>query len=369
MNFADFLLLKIKNAILKWESYLCYKRYVSEHKASLALLKYENKKAEGEDDFIKRWSVLSPRIDVYAYRFYSHYCGCNPNIVPDDIGHSVIEKFLNPPEYRPAYADKNLFPLIIGKDHVPRTVVCRVNGGVLLDGDFAKADKPLSEYIGDAQALILKPSVESHSGMRVMKFVRKDGSFISHDCKITLTEDFLLSYHKNFCLQEAVIQHPFMSKLCPTSVNTIRLCLYRSVKDNQPVVPAGLIRIGKEGAVVDNSGAGGMFVGVDVESGELGKYLIDQYGNRQTTWNGIDFAKENLVVPNWDKVMDFAKYISTRIIHHRLIALDISLGADGNPILIEYNINFFGYGLYMFTNQEVFGNHLDEVIAYCRKRL
>lgn len=73
--------------------------------------------------------MLCPRVEPYSYRFFRHFCGNNPNIVPEDIGRSYIEEVLNPVEYRPAYADKNLFPEIIGKNHVARTIVCRINGG------------------------------------------------------------------------------------------------------------------------------------------------------------------------------------------------------------------------------------------------
>ena len=112
-----------------------------------------------------------------------------------------------------------------------------------------------------------------------------------------------------------------------------------------------------------------MFVGVDVTSGELGKYLVDKYGNKKEIWNDIDYSKESLFVPHWDRVIELAEYIGSRILHHRLIALDIALDINNKPILIEYNISAFSYWLYMFTNQEVFGKYTDEVIDYCKKMM
>ena len=147
----------------------------------------------------------------------------------------------------------------------------------------------------------------------------------------------------------------------------MRLCLYRSVTSEEPVVTAGVIRIGKNGSFVDNVHSGGMRIGVDVSSGELGKYVVDQYGNKQDTWNGIDFSKSIYFVPNWNDVISFAKNVGTRIHHHRLIALDIALKENGIPILIEYNLSGFSYSPYMVTNQEVFGKYTDEIIDYCRR--
>ncbi len=311
--------------------------------------------------------MLCSRVEPYSYRFFRHFCGNNPNIVPEDIGRSYIEEVLNPIEYRPAYADKNLFPEIIGKNHVARTIVCRINGGGILDADYHNASEDLSKYIGDSTSLILKPSVNSCSGRGILKFEKRGEEFVSVEGDIVLTKDFLLSYQNDFCLQETVSQHDFMKQFCSTSLNTIRLCLYRSVSNNEPIVTAAIFRIGKQGAFLDNTHAGGKFIGVDVATGEIGELVIDQYLNRHKEWNGIDFSKETFVIPNWKDIISFAEYIGTRIHHHRLISLDIALNEEGKPILIEYNIDAFSYWGFMSTNQEVFGKYTDEVIDYCKR--
>ena len=368
MSVFSSLKLGIKKARVFLKHYRVYRRYSSQFKCYLKQQHFENKKVEGEDSYINKWKALSPRVEPYSYRFFSHYCGYNPNIVPENIGHSFIEPVLNPKEYRPTYTDKNLFPEIVGKENVPRTIICRINGSNLLDAEYKKASGDLSEYTGNSTNLILKPSVDASSGGGIIKFEKKGKDFVSIDGKITLSKEFLLSYQKDFCLQEAVSQHSFMNMLCPTSVNTIRLCLYRSVSTEEPVVTASIMRIGKNGAFVDNVHAGGMFIGVDVATGEMGKFVFDQYGNKQASWNGIDFSKNIYTVPYWDDVISFSKYIGTCIHHHRLIALDIALNENGKPILIEYNLRKFGYWVFMFTNQEVFGKYTDEVIDYCSRK-
>ena len=357
----------VKEAIVSSRRYRRYRRYSNQYKSFLKMQHFENKKDIGEDSYVKKWEVLCPRVEPYSYRFYSHFCGYNPNIVPEDIGRTFIEEVLNPVEYRPVYEDKNMFPEIIGKENVARTIVCRINGSNLLDADYKIASDELSKYTANTTSLILKPSVNSSSGRGILKFDKKGKEFVSAEKGITLSKEFLLSYQKNFCLQETVVQHSFMSKLCPTSINTIRLCLYRSVSSEESVVTAGIVRIGKDGAFVDNIHSGGMMIGVDVSSGELGKYVIDVYGNKLSSWNGIDYSRNVYTMPHWNDVISFAKYVGTRIHHHRLIALDIALTENGRPILIEYNLSGFSYSAYMLTNQEVFGKYTDEVIDYCRR--
>ena len=129
-----------------------------------------------------------------------------------------------------------------------------------------------------------------------------------------------------------------------------------------------ILRIGKAGKYVDNAHSGGFFTGINKETGELDKYVIDQYGNKKEEWNGVNYMSNSLFIPNWDKILSFAKTVGNRILHHRLIALDIALDKNGNPVLVEYNLGLFSYWLFMYTNQEVFGEYTDEVIAYCKQQ-
>ena len=355
-------------AIQSYIRYMLYRNYSAQFKRYLKLHGFENKKATGEDAYIERWNVLCNRVEPYSYRFFSHYCGNTPNIVPEDIGRSYIEPVLNPPVFRPAYSDKNLFPLIIGKEHVPRTIICRINGSNLLDGDFNFADKDLNNYIGDSETLVLKPSVGTCSGKGVMLFHKCGSDFLSNDKSVVLSKKYLQAYGSNFCLQDGVQQHEFMYSLCSTSVNTIRICLYRSVKNEKSHVTASVVRIGKKGSFVDNVHAGGVRIGVNVKTGELGRFVVDTYGTIFDTWNNIDYSKSTFYVPYWHNIIAFAEYIGSRIHHHRLIALDIAIEKGGRPLLIEYNIESFSYSPYMCTGQEVFGEYTDEIIEYCSKK-
>lgn len=357
----------MENSIPSYHHYRLYKLYSSRYKYYLELQHFENKKAEGEDVYLEKWKAISSRVEPYSYRFFSHYLGHTPNIVPEDIGHSYIEDILNPRALRPVYYDKNLFPEIIGKEYVPRTVVCRINGSQLLDAEYRLAEKELPDYIGETDNLVLKPSGDSRSGRGVIKFIKEGDAFVSTDGKTILSKAFLETCLEDFCLQEVVDQHDFMKLFCPTANNTIRLFLYRSVKDEKPRVTASVIRIGKGGACVDNACSSGMFIGVDVTTGEMGEYVVDQYGNKKNVWNNIDFSQNSFTVPHWKEVIAFAKYVCSRIHHHRLIVLDVSLNKEGKPFLMEHYLDWFGYWLYEYTNQEVFGEYTDEIIEYCKK--
>ena len=349
---------------------LCKAVYVY-RKESIGYMKrlgIKNTKVEGEDEYVNKWKQLFPLVDRPSYRLYSHYCGQTPDIVPEGISRILIEKVLDPIPYRYAYEDKNMFPLIIGKEYLPETVVARINGSVLLDSNY----RPLTHFEEKLQKydrLILKPTVSSSSGRGVLLFQKKeDGVFVSNKNE-ELTIDYLLAYGNNFVLQKALIQHPDLSRFNPDSINTIRIATYRSVKDEKVHLLSSIIRIGKNGQFVDNAHAGGRFVGVNVENGKLGSYTCDQYGERVNTWNDVDFSNNEFYIPSWDKIVSFAQMIGEKVTHHRLLAMDISVDENGRPWLVEYNLEGFSQWLFEFTGQKPFGNYTDEIIAYCKDQL
>ena len=72
----------------------------------------------------------------------------------------------------------------------------------------------------------------------------------------------------DYMVQERITQHPKISKICSSTINSIRL---QTVMDkNGDVIPFGaIIRIAKEGSSVDNWAKGGIAVGINMDNGTL----------------------------------------------------------------------------------------------------
>lgn len=374
----------LKKAKRWYDERSTYRFYSTQFKRYLAMHGYSDGKAEGEDEYIKTWSRLTHRVDPYSYRLFSHYMGPNKYILPEDVGTSVIEYYLNPPEYRAFYADKNMFGQYLRPaDVLPKELLRRIGkSNVFLDGHYrispigpGSSAEEIAAALADSERLIVKPAENSCSGANIHLFRRtaqSDGTvrFVGGKGR-ELDGNFLRKYNygNSFVLQEALVQHPYLAQFCSTSVNTLRLCMYRSVVDEAVIMFAAAIRIGHTGSVVDNLHAGGGFVKIDVETGELGHTVYDQYGGRTTTLNEIDFGKESFAIPGWDRVRTFAESIVRQVHHMRLLSLDVTLDRKGDPHLIEFNIKEFAFWIPMFSGQQVFGDRMEEVIAYCRKRL
>jgi hypothetical protein len=166
-------------------------------------------------------------------------------------------------------------------------------------------------------------------------------------------------------IQEALVQHPFLSQFCPTSINTLRIYVYKSVVDDEIHLLNSVMRIGKNGSVVDNAHAGGVMVAIDEETGVMAKNAIDANYNKYDEWNGISFKDNEYIVPDWDKITTFAKRVASKNVRCHLFALDITIDKDGNPILIESNIKNYAYWMAMVAGKSTFGRFTDEIIDYC----
>lgn len=220
------------------------------------------------------------------------------------------------------------------------------------------------------ESIFIKPTVDSDSGRGVISFHKQPGgSFFTSDGKTKLTVEFLNEYgtnQKDFILQAGLSQTEYISQFNPTSINTIRVCTYRSVKDNKVHATAAILRIGKKGSEIDNAHAGGLFVGI-YPDGTLANYLCDQYGNRYHEFNGIDFQTTKFKIPDFPELLKFAESVGERIIHHRIVAHDICIDADGNFKLVEFNLRGFAPWVFQFSIGPAFDGYTDEIIEYCAK--
>jgi len=361
---SNTILKKTSSFIHKLRLYKAVFHYRKQALRYMKCLGIVNKSVTGEEEYITKWSVLSKWVEVSSYRLYSNYCGHIPEIVPEGIGRIIIEEKLNPPRYRDYYNDKSLYPITLGKGVVPLTLICRINGSVLLNNSLEALQDDVESVCLPCTKVVLKPSIDSSSGRGIEIFDFKNGEYTNGH--VVLTNDYLLKYGSNFVLQEAIEQHPNLAYFNKTSLNTIRISTYRSVKDEKIHLLSAILRIGKMGSKVDNAHAGGRYVGVDVCNGRLGNYTCDQYGNKSNIWNDINFSNSSFTIPCWNEIQSLAKEVARRVHHHRLLALDLTVTKENKPMLIEFNIDGFSYWLFEFTNQKPLGNFTDEIIDFCQ---
>lgn len=122
----------------KWN---CYKFYSRQFKKYCGMHGMASSPVEGEEEYVRKWSVFTPSVERWSYRLFSRYMGPDADIIPEDIGHTWIEDTLNPRRYRDYYSDKNAFDDLFREGTMPVTVLRRVRIS------RAKADTALTSLV------------------------------------------------------------------------------------------------------------------------------------------------------------------------------------------------------------------------------
>lgn len=161
--------------------------------------------------------------------------------------------------------------------------------------------------------------------------------FINNDKEISKEELFQSISKTNYIIQEKIVQHSEMDKLCSTSLNTIRLQTVIT-EDNGIEAFGATCRLGREGSFVDNWAKGGLIVGIDMATGKLKKtaFIKPSFGTTVTQHpdNGLVF--EGFEIPFFKEAVEMAKELHSKLYRIHSIGWDIAITPNG-PVFIEGN--------------------------------
>ena len=288
-----------------------------------------------------KWCKYDNKISPLSYQIFSRYIGEDVNIIPLEILAGIVEPVLTPEPFRAQYGDKNNLELLLKDVSMPETLVRNING-IYYEKRYNPVEKPLIFLLEDKRPnkIVLKPTRES-SGRGVELFELTNNQYVNSKGNI-LTEAFLEhKYKSDFIIQVAINQSPYMAQFNPSSVNTLRIATYKSVKTGQISVINSVMRVGSSGKNVDNAHSGGMFVGINKDNGCVGRYACNWLGQTEPVFNDVDFSKRDFQIPNWGEVCRFAKQVSSKILFGDLVALDIAL--DVNNLKLMWVVLVAGY--------------------------
>lgn len=136
-------------------------------------------------------------------------------------------------------------------------------------------------------------------------------------------------------IDEPVVQHPDLARFNPDSVNTVKIYTLR-VRDSLRFIAAEF-RMGRRGSPIDNFERGGLFAGIDLETGAVIGNAYDiqmkQYPVHPDT--GVMIAGYTL--PNWDGLLRFTEECA-RACPLSYVEWDIAI-REQDCVLIEANPN------------------------------
>lgn len=295
--------------------------------------------------------------------FYSVTGKADKGFIPLNYFNRYIEPCLNDITLIAGLQEKNFYELLFKDERTPEVILRKING-FFYKGDYSPIilnDEALQSLFKNYNHIIMKPSIESGSGRSIMLFERKENNLVSDGEIFNL--DFIKKYKPDFVIQQRVKQHEFFKKFNPSSNNTLRIFLYRSIKDDKIHVLHKLLRIGKVGSFLDHDNLGGL--GISIKDGNVfDEFAYNYFGDKYSSVNNIKFSEAG-EVPFIDETCEVAIKTASKIFYARLLALDFTVDAEGNVLLIE--INCWGNGItqYQMNNGSLFNEFTNEILEYC----
>jgi hypothetical protein len=250
---------------------------------------------------------------------------------------------VQPPQYIILFDDKAVCELLckgIGVHNLPHTY-----GLIRRDQNYQEKIK--SWFLESSKGpLIIKP-LNGGGGNGIVLVKELNGSIVIQSRSgITPLQDFHLSdvldvasrKTNTAIVQEMIRQDERMAVFSSSSVNTFRVVTMYT-KDGSVIILAASMLCGVGESYVSNLVQGGVVVGVDSGTGRLKKYAYNYEGTRYTEHPTSHIRFEGFVIPQWQAVIDLAEKIQKALPCYRILGIDIALGENGDPVLIEVNDN------------------------------
>ena len=273
-----------------------------------------------------------------------------------DVYYFYVIPALNRHDFKDAYLDKNIYSELFPQIKQPATIIKNIHGHYYLNGEEVSQQQAIGAVSASDAELIIKPTVETCNGEGVEQLYHRDSAALK-----ALFDQYAI----NFIVQEKVKQHPDLQRVNPTSLNSMRLYTYRRQDGSyEYLYPFAHMRFGGKGAIKDNVSQGGGTCLINADGSVDDR--VFRFKSLAVSSLRQETGVENLVIPNYDKVIDTLKNLHRRLPYFDFVGWDVTVLPDGEPLLIEFNLVPSVEGPQLMAGP-MFGDFLDEVIERARR--
>lgn len=295
---------------------------------------------------------------VFHQFFYERNGIWSDSYLPTDLYALRICPFYNKREHAQVMDNKCLYPVLLNGIAQPENAAYRMNG-FWFDANRKQIDEAsLGALLDREPALFVKAATASFGGKGVVYVAAEKGAV---NQQVMQAAEGMKG---DVVVQRPIRQHASISRLNPHAVNTIRVV--SMLREDGVKIYSTLLRMGVGTAKVDNASSGGVTCGI-LEGGCLTKHAYFRDGSRCEKHPDSGAVFEHYVIPNFDKVLDLVRRAHPMLPHFRLVAWDIALDENAQPVMIETNLTRGGTVAQQMHFGTVFGDDtraiLDEVFG------
>lgn len=199
-------------------------------------------------------------------------------------------------------------------------------------------EKMLS-LVKNGERIFIKPT-DGDCGNGIVVVIKKDNNLLLKGNVIKSLDDLPLLDDTTYIIQRGLVQRSDFAEINDSSLNTLRT-IVKYETDNAKIV-AMLLRIGRKGSDVDNSGQGGISVEVNHKEGSLAEFAGREHGgNLFSSHPDSGYVFKGAKFRDWKKIMSQTQDIVSRITGYKTIGWDIAVCED-KVYAIEMNM---GWGI------------------------
>lgn len=328
------------------------KNYEIYRKNGIEIKKISREQKNAIDDVYKKYGFkYTYDTHILAYSVTGKF---DARIMPEDMFRMYVGNKLNHKAYKEVFSNKGYFEMFMPEAKFPNVIIRNI-GNCLYDKDFnpiteEKANNILSVY----NKVVVKPIKDSGKGRGVYL--------------VEVSEENPLSViPKNYVVQEVFRQHPALEDLNKTSVNCVRLVTL--FWENEVHLLGAMLKIGGEGEFADNStslksGRGRMIIGIN-KDGKLSDNGYLTGGQKiNTLHNGSSFA--GYEIPCFNAMVEEVKKQHCKFPVIKFVAWDVTLTANEEVVIMEYNTQNPGIQFIQYTNGSIFGDLTETVMEFAK---
>lgn len=295
------------------------------------------------------------KVNTAFHDYYAEKTGTfDVRYIPDDLYFCQIDKFYNNWHDAKVVENKCYYKQMFPNARQPETFCYRING-FWYTGEMERVSyEELLERVASLDEVVIKKATAT-SGGRGVSFANR----MSEGGIVKAFDEAVFPIQGDIVVQMPIKQHAVLNSICSSSVNSIRML---SLLRQEGVKICSIsLRMGIGNSRVDNVSSGGFSCGMDME-GRL--KAVGHTKKGESLWkhptSGVEFS--TITIPGIDKAIDMVKEMHPRIPHFRLVSWDLSIGEDGEPILIEANLSYGGIQVHQLNNGPVFGDDTEQVL-------
>lgn len=306
------------------------------------------------------WGPVGYKSHGEWHRLYKAVRGFDARFVPNDVYGLELLPRLNTTNLLPAWDDKAYYPRFFPDVKQPVAVAFIIDG-LCYDSEYKPIDvDDLARAILDKYGkIVIKPS-DGLEGRGVEIAEVNEFDFDSLKTK-------LITFGRNFVIQEVIEQHDSLAVYNPSSVNPIRVMTLRL--GGKIHYLHSTLRFGSPGSHTDMSFVDGKEIGhvcAISKEGIVSKEWYDMDGKR-TLFSDLGITRQERI-PNFNRIIETAIHVHSGLHHFDFVGFDFTVNKQEEPIMIEYNVYWPGIIIPQHCHGPLFGDLTEELLSEIKNK-